>query len=137
MSYDLMVFDAEAAPKAAAEFIAWYSNVTEWGEGHDYNDPTNTSPALRAWYKDMIGSFPAMNGPDQTDDFDSVYVTGYSCSKRAIYADFRWDVAEVAHNMVRQLAEKHQIGFFDASGEGDVFGPLPTGYGRWFRAGAT
>jgi len=42
----------------------WYDNLTDWGEGDDYNDPANTSPKLRDWYRDMISAFPAMNGPD-------------------------------------------------------------------------
>jgi hypothetical protein len=135
MSYDLMVFDTNAAPRSGSEFTAWYDQITEWNEGLDYNDPANLSPALRACYKDMIGAFPAMNGPDQTDDFDSSYVSDYTCARSVVYVAFAWSVAELAHNMLVQLAEKHGVGFFDVSGNSDVFGPTVEGFGRWFTAG--
>ena len=60
----LMVFAPEAAPEGREAFMDWYDNLTDWGEGDDYNDPANTSPKLRDWYRDMISAFPAMNGPD-------------------------------------------------------------------------
>lgn len=33
MSYDLMVFAAEAAPKDRAAFLEWYEGHAEWVEG--------------------------------------------------------------------------------------------------------
>ena len=34
MSYDLMVFAPEVAPKGEAAFLEWYWVQTRWGEGH-------------------------------------------------------------------------------------------------------
>ena len=49
MSYDLMVFAAEAAPKDRAAFLEWYEGHAEWAEGHSYDNPDVSTPALKAW----------------------------------------------------------------------------------------
>lgn len=48
MSYDMMVFEASAAPREAAAFIAWFEKQTQWNERHEYDDPAVSSPALQA-----------------------------------------------------------------------------------------
>lgn len=124
MSYDLMVFKKEAAPKTRSEFMIWYQNQTEWAEEHSYDDPINTSIELRHWFMDMIKTFPAMNGPFAVDDEDNDMITGYSIGKDSIYVDFRWSVAEQAYSKVLELAIKHSVGFFDVSSdEGDILFP--------------
>ena len=133
LSYDLMVFQPEAVPRDREKFFEWFRLVTRWAEGHDYNDPRNTTPALQAWYQEMIKTFPAMNGPDGVvaDDprFDSGYVTGYCCASNAIYLDFRWSVQEEAYRHVLMYAAKHQVGFFDVSAsDGAVWQPTSDGY---------
>jgi len=130
MSYDLLVFDASAAPREPSVFFAWYNQLTLWQEGHDYNDPANTSdPALRAWYREMIRRYPAMNGPDakRMGFFDDDRITGYTCARAAIYADFRWSVAEKAQARSFDLARKHNVGFWDVSSSLDVWGPTAGG----------
>ncbi|MDP1737678.1 MAG: hypothetical protein Q8L23_09580 [Caulobacter sp.] len=130
MSYDLMVFEPDAAPRDRPAFMAWYGELTQWGEGHDYDDPQFTSPRLRAWYQDMIQTFPAMNGPDgvSDDEVDNPKVTGYSCASQAIYLDFRWSQAQSAYDHVKTLARQHRLGFFDVSADdGEVWEPLPNG----------
>lgn len=57
MSYDLMVFRKEVAPKNRADFMKWYQDQTEWTEEHSYDDPANTSIELRNWFIDMIKTF--------------------------------------------------------------------------------
>ncbi|MBK6812499.1 MAG: hypothetical protein IPL19_22080 [Sandaracinaceae bacterium] len=119
MSYDLMVFDPALAPVEREAFLAWYRAETEWREGHGYDDPSVSSPALRAWFLDMISSFPAMNGPFAPDDIDDddTRVTDYSVGKNVVYASFAWSVADEARAQMVALAEKHRVGFFDASGD--------------------
>jgi hypothetical protein len=133
MSYDLMVFEPDAAPADRAEFLDWYRRLTRWTEGHNYNDPRHTTPALQRWYREMIETFPAMNGPDAlaADDprGDSPYVTGYSCASNAIYLDFRWSVQEEAYRHVLMYAAKHRVGFYDVSAtDGAVWRPTAGGY---------
>jgi len=126
MSYDLMVFRQEAAPKTRPEFMIWYRDQTKWAEGHNYDDPATTSVELRNWFMEMIQTFPAMNGPFaiEDEDDDNSMITGYGIGRDVIYVDFRWSVAEQAYNKVLLLAGKHGVGFFDVSSdEGDIFFP--------------
>jgi len=126
MSYDLMVFEPDAAPRDRQEFMAWYGELTQWGEGHDYNDPQFTTPRVRAWYQDMIRAFPAMNGPDgvSDDEVDNPRVTDYCLAQKAAYVAFAWSEAEAAYASVTDLALKHGLGFFDVSAdEGQILLP--------------
>ena len=134
MSYDLLVFEPDAAPKEPVAFMEWFRGLAEWSEGHNYDDPANTKPALQAWYRDMIATFPAMNGPDAVSDEEiSDAVTGYSFAEAAIYADFRWSEAGRAKQTSFNYAQKHCIGFWDASSSVEVWGPTENGgYEVWF-----
>ena len=130
MSYDLMVFEAKSAPKNKAEFIQWYSKLTEWEEDHNYNDVQICCPELRAWYREMLAHFPAMNGPDAKtevcDDDDELRLTDYCIAKSAIYCAFAWSQADLAYKTVKSLATKNGVGFFNVSGSsGEIL--LPCG----------
>ena len=70
MSYDMMVFEASAAPREATAFIAWFEKQTQWNERHEYDDPAVSSPALQAWFTEMAQDFPPLNGPLSNDDDD-------------------------------------------------------------------
>ena len=141
MSYDLLVFEPTAAPRNREQFTAWWHAQAEWSEPHSYNDPAVTSASLRDWYVEIRMTFPNLNGPGgPTDemDFDNPRLTDYSIGKVVIYAAFPWSQAEVAYDLVRELAVKHNVGFYDVSGDegdgeihfpGDVLRP-PSG-GAW------
>ena len=117
MSYDMMVFEASAAPREAAAFIAWFDKQAESGENHDYDDPAVSSPVLQAWFAEMVQEFPPMSGPLSNDDDDRPGLTDYSIGREVIYAAFAYSVAERAHGRVQDLAEKHGVGFFDLSAD--------------------
>lgn len=70
MSYDLMVFNQESAPRDKKSFMKWYNQQIEWSEDHSYDDPENTADDLKKWFFEMKESFPAMNGRYASDDFD-------------------------------------------------------------------
>ena len=78
MSYDLMVFELSAAPKERKEFMDWYDRQTEWSEDHDYQDYKVATESLQQWFSEMIRSFPPIDGPLATDDFDDPKATDYS-----------------------------------------------------------
>ncbi|MFZ3331813.1 MAG: hypothetical protein WA197_14350 [Candidatus Acidiferrales bacterium] len=117
MSYDLMVFDADAAPHVRDQFLDWYKQQTQWSEGHGYNDPAVPTAKLRSWFLDVIRLFPPLNGPLAQDDApeDEDSVTDYSLGRFVIYCSFSWSRTEQAHKAVFELAEKHGVGFFDVS----------------------
>lgn len=130
MSYDLLVFDPTSAPKERPAFLAWFKKLAEWGEGHDYNDGSNSVPTLQAWRRDMLRSFPAMNGPDAVDDslIEDSSVSDYCCARHGIYVGFAWSVADRAYETALERARSHRLGFYDVSSDsGAVWLPQPDG----------
>jgi len=129
MSYDLMVFDADSAPKGSRCVYGVVSRATQWKEEHGYNNPEVTAPKLRAWFDEMIRTYPPMNGPFRSDDVDNPKVTDYSVGRAVIYVAFAWSEAEAALPTMRSLAQKHVVGFFEVSAdEGEILIPKP-----WWR----
>ncbi len=124
MSYDLMVFEPSAAPRARPQFMEWYKSQTKWSEDHDYNNPEVCSTALQSWFKEMIKFFPPMNGPFATDDVDDPRMTDYCVGRNVIYSAFAWSCAEDARAKMKELAVKHEVGFFEVSAtDGELFFP--------------
>ena len=131
MSYDLMVFNPRKAPKSEPEFLEWYGSQTEWEEDHSYDDPKVTSNELRNWFMEMKEEFPALNGPyspaDIEDRIDDDVITDYCIGKDVIYSGFRWSAAEKAYPKMLELANKHEVGFYDPSGDGIIMFPNENG----------
>jgi hypothetical protein len=144
MSYDLMVFEASAAPRDRDQFEQWYAAQTEWTEPHGYDDPNVASPTLRKWYEAITKTYPNMNSPDLTDeDFDTALPSDYSIGTNVIYAAFAWTEAENAYPLVRQLAAEHGVGFYDVSDDQDgqeIYFPgdelRPPSNGKWRQVAA-
>ena len=126
MSYDLMVFEPEAAPKKHAAFMAWYLKLVEWND-EPYNDPLNTSERLRLWVRDMQRKFPDMNTPEAEIvpiDDDGV-LSDYTIGRDFVYAGFAWSKAILAAAEAERLAKLHGVGFFDVSSPGEeVYFPV-------------
>lgn len=127
MSYDLMVFEKTKVPNKKTEFMKWYEEQVEWKEDHNYDSIEVTSANLKNWFMDMIKIFPPMNGEfapddDAIDDDEELenHLADYSIGKTVIYAAFAWSVAEEAYESMLKLALKHDVGFFDVSGSGDI-----------------
>ena len=128
MSYDLMAFEISKAPKEKEEFFKWYDKQSEWEENHDYDDINVSSEKLQNFYKEMIKTFPHMNGADCPSDEEiennpelEDYLTDYCIGYDIIYIAFSWSKDEEAYNLMKKLCKKYQVGFFDVSGDGDVF----------------
>ena len=119
MSYDFSVFDPADAPAAEDEFLAWFEHETDWDDERECHDPAGTTPALRAWYTEMIATFPPMNGPNgvSNDQVDDPHVTDYCIGPTFIYAAFACSVIEAAYAAMRRLAGKHGVGYFDFSSQ--------------------
>ncbi len=126
MSYDLMVFDPESAPRDREAFIEWYDVQTQWTEGHSYDDPAVTTPALKSWYDAIRLTYPNMSGPGAADDDHIDDAADYSVGRHVIYGAFRWSQAEEVYPLVRRLAVEHGVGFYDVSGDdgdGEIYFP--------------
>jgi len=116
MSYDLMVFEPEAAPKDHPRFLEWYFQQTKWQEGHSYGDPAITSTRLRDWLADIRQTFPSINVVDSAElPEDEASATDYSIGKEFIYACFAWSKEAIAYQTVFDLAKKHGLGLFNVS----------------------
>lgn len=136
MSYDLAVFDPDAAPRTRVDFLKWYREQTEWAEDHTYDNPDVCTPQLRAWFFDMITAYPAMNGPFARRDFDGPTLTDYCVGSLLIYVAFRWSEADIAYETTFHWANRHLLGFFDVSSEeGDVWLPDSNGDYVWAHSG--
>jgi hypothetical protein len=121
-----MVFEPSIAPRTKEAFDQWFEAQTKWDEGHGYDDPAVSSPALQGWFDDMRRVYPPMNGPfalsneefDRLDAEAEKRVTDYSIGRSVIYAAFAWSCADEAEKTVRELARRHQLGFYHpGSGE--------------------
>jgi hypothetical protein len=131
MSYDLMVFDPASAPRSRSGFLEWY----ERGQNGDdaaapSDDPNSLTPPLRAWFLEMVETFPPMNNFYlKTADVDDPKSTDYALARVWIYACFGWSEAKAAYAHVKAMAERHAVGLFDISADaGDVW--APDGRGR-------
>lgn len=130
MSFDLMVFEPGAPPPDRVGFLAWCEHQFKWSEEHGYNNPDACTPALRAWFDEMRQTYPAMNGPFASDDYDNPKLSDYSVGQTMIYATFAWSEADRAYAQVFGLARKHRVGFYYVSADdGQVW--MPTGNGRY------
>lgn len=128
MSYDLMAFEISKAPKDREKFLKWYDKQSEWGEEHDYDDISVSSEKLQDFYKEMIKTFPNMNGEDSPSDEEiennpelEDYLSDYCIGHDVIYIAFPWSKDEEAYNLMKKLCKKYGVGFFDVSGEGEIF----------------
>ena len=129
MSYDLLVFDAKAAPADREEFLNWYNANTEWDDEESYEDPERCVPELQAWLMEMIQEYPAMNGPlAPKDDSDDSALADYVLGQHLIYIAFSWSKAEQAFEDTKAIAAKHGLGFFNVSSDtSDVWVPDGSG----------
>ena len=127
MSYDLMVFEPTAAPRDPHEFREWYRVQAEWAEDRDYSNPAGAAPKLVEFYHAMRNHFPAMNGPDATqDDNELERSADYCIGSHVIYATFPWSLAEEVYPVFRETAVQTGVGFYDVSGddgEGEIYFP--------------
>lgn len=121
-----MVFDAAAAPRDRTRFLTWYEEQCKWQESHGYNNPEIPARDLKTWFREIIETFPPMNGPLAGDDPDNPKVTDYGLGRSVIYCAFAWSEAEAAYKHVKELAAKYEVGFFDVSGDGgEIWWPVP------------
>ena len=130
MSYDLMVFDPSSAPRTRAAFLEWYEQQQSGDEdAPPSDDPKSLTPALQAWFAEMIETFPPLNGPLAKDEnVDNPKTTDYGLGRTYVSACFGWSQADEAHKHTVRLAEKHRVGLFNVScDEGEVWVPGAAG----------
>ena len=66
MSYDILIFESDVV--ADEDFPQWWDRGSRWEEPHHYDSIERATPAIRAFYRDLIRAFPPFNGPDALSD---------------------------------------------------------------------
>ena len=130
MSYDLVVFDPDAAPTEHAAFLAWFRSHDDEADLFDATRSDFSTPKLRSWLEEVLKTFPAMNGhyAAAEQDVDDPHLTDYGIERTHIYACFAWSVAESAYNTVMSLADKYGIAVYEISDpEGAIWRPNSDG----------
>lgn len=127
MSYDVLVLDKHKRFKTGEEFLKWYDQVTEWQEDIDYNDYRHATPSLQSWFLEMKDIARPMNGefapPDDEFDSGDYKEADYGIARECIYAAFAWSDAERVYPLIKELAKKYDVAYYDVSGSGDVIYP--------------
>ena len=127
MSYDLMVLDKHKRFKSHDDFLKWFDQVMDWEEDIDYNDYRHTTPSLQSWFLEMKDLIRPLNGefaPSEEEvDSGGFLDADYVIDKECIYVAFAWSDAERALRLVKELALKHDVAFYDASGSDEVIYP--------------
>jgi hypothetical protein len=126
MSYDLAVFEPRAELRTRPAFLTWFRERTSWNWGRDYSDPANAAVALQSWYREVIQTFPPLNGPDRPENMDPC-AADYSIGPDIIYVAISGDRTADAYETMLRLASRHSVGFFNASGNGEAWFPGSTG----------
>ena len=60
MSYDILIFEPDVVTDE--DFPQWWEQVSRWEEPRDYDTTEGSTPAIRAFYRDLIRAFPPFNG---------------------------------------------------------------------------
>lgn len=145
MSYDLLVFDPDIAPRDRDQFMSWYRQLIKWEEPRDYNSIDGTTGNLQAFYDRLRRDYPPMNGPNayhtETHSksegggrtlmerlfgvlkpvsepkpmFNDAFITDYSIAESAIYMAFAWSINAEAYSDVVSAAIATGVGFYDVS----------------------
>ena len=120
-----MVFDKRKRFTDRSQFLEWYNVLTKWEEDVDYNDYKHTTTNLQQWFLEMKDIVPPLNGEFASRDAElgnSSFQEGdYCIAKEAIYVAFSWSDAEKAHQIVMDLAKKHDVAFLDISGDSVIY----------------
>jgi len=56
MSYDILIFEPDAVTDE--DFPQWWEQVSRWEEPRDYDTTEGSTPAIRAFYRDLIRAVP-------------------------------------------------------------------------------
>ncbi|MEM7666620.1 MAG: hypothetical protein AAF250_12250 [Pseudomonadota bacterium] len=137
MSYDLLAFAPNVAPRDRTAFKDWWGVQSQWAEDHGYDDPSVTTNELRRWYEEMTKHFPDIRALSDDDDVGEK-TSDYSIGKSVVYVGFPWTAADQAYDEFRRLAVEFRVGFYEVSadpGSEELFFPgdklRPPSQGKW------
>ena len=128
MSYDLLIFEPDSATDE--DFPQWWDRVSRWEEPHHYDSIERATPAIRAFYRDLIRIFPPFNGPDALSDDEvdarlaqGLPVADYTIGADYIYISVGWSDANALVKIVGQMAWTQRLAVAYVSEDSSIFRP--------------
>ena len=129
MSYDLLIFEPDSATDE--DFPQWWEQVVaQWDEPGDFSTIDGSTPAIRAFYRDLIRVFPPFNGPDALSEEEleereeqGLPVAGYTIGTDYIYISVGWSDANALVKIVGQMAWTQRLAVAYVSEDNSIFRP--------------
>ena len=128
MSYDILIFEPDAVTDE--DFPQWWEQVSRWEEPRDYYTTEGCTPAIRAFYRDLIRAFPPFNGPDALSDAEleereeqGLPVADYTIGADYIYIGVGWSDANALVKIVGQMAWTQRLAVAYVSEDSSIFRP--------------
>ena len=128
MSYDILIFEPDAVTDE--DFPQWWEQVSRWEEPRDYDTTEGSTPAIRAFYRDLIRAFPPFNGPDALSDAEleereeqGLPVADYTIGADYIYIGVGWSDANALVTIVGQMAWTQRLAVAYVSEDSSIFRP--------------
>ena len=128
MSYDLLIFELDAVTDE--DFPQWWEQVSRWEEPRDYDTTEGSTPAIRAFYRDLIRVFPPFNGPDalseeelEEREVEGLPVADYTIGADYIYIGVGWSDANALVKIVGQMAWTQRLAVAYVSEDSSIFRP--------------
>ena len=129
MSYDLLIFEPDSATDE--DFPRWWEQVVaQWDGPRDFSTIDGSTPAIRAFYRDLIRAFPPFNGPDalseaerEEREVEGLPVADYTIGADYIYISVGWSDANALVKIVGQMAWTQRLAVAYVSEDGSIFRP--------------
>ena len=128
MSYDILIFEPDVVTDE--DFPQWWEQVSRWEEPRDYDTTEGSTPAIRAFYRDLIRAFPPFNGPDALSDAEleereeqGLPVADYTIGADYIYIGVGWSDANALVKIVGQMAWTQLLAVASVSEDSSIFRP--------------
>ena len=128
MSYDILIFEPDAVTDE--DFPQWWEQVSRWEEPRDYDTTEGSTPAIRAFYRDLIRAFPPFNGPDALSDAEleereeqGLPVADYTIGADYIYIGVGRSDANALVKIVGQMAWTQRLAVAYVSEDSSIFRP--------------
>ena len=129
MSYDLLIFEPDSTTDE--DFPQWWKQVVaQWDGLRDFSTIDGSTPAIRAFYRDLIRSFPPFNGPDalseeelEEREAEGLPVADYTIGADYIYISVGWSDANALVKIVGQIAWTQRLAVAYVSEDSSIFRP--------------
>ncbi|OLO92694.1 hypothetical protein BKH09_04680 [Actinomyces naeslundii] len=129
MSYDILIFEPDSATDE--DFPQWWEQVvSQWGEPYDFSTIDGSTPAIRSFYRDIIRTFPPINGPDalteeelEEREAEGLPVADYTIGADYIYVSVGWSDADTLVKIAGQMAWTQRLAVAYVSEGGTIFRP--------------